>query len=400
MRGSSSKGVVSGASAAMLVCAAINLSSACSESAVPQLVADAGNVDAFDGPDPNACMTCASLAAVCAEPPGKDPGSALECPPDLDSPDLYAWAERQLKNGFRYRLSCSGVSTCPSSTMIVFGHGVDCETGFIFDANTKKLRARVSACNGWALSSCRGADGCFQNRCLPTRENVTFPSACPNLPQPPTGIADGSCGPQAVVNPTSPIPAYKPYQRQAVCSSAQMAAAYDACVGPNGNQTACTAWGNDPNNVACGACVFTPATAAGFGPVVAIVSRDTPLNMAGCLGIVLNEGASVTGCGAAQWAFDRCVRSACPAANCCADTASCTPAEKTALDVCKQASYAAGGPCEGTAIDLSTKCAALTTDAGAAESSCGTGATTSERDRALAIMSTFCGMPVVDAGGD
>lgn len=203
----------------------------------------------------------------------------------------------------------------------------------------------------------------------------------------------GTCSPQTVANPLQPTPAYKPYLRQAVCDSAQLEAFYTSCVADTATSQTCSAWEQNAANNSCNACLITQATANEWGPIVAVAQRDLPFNIAGCFGITLNEGSSTTGCGAARWAFDRCLRSACPVANCCADPANCTPAEEQAFTDCRANAFAAGGPCETASTDLNQKCTGLDTEAGQAalNQNCPLGDNVTLHDFTVAITNAFCG---------
>jgi hypothetical protein len=62
---------------------------ACDSREVPVLL------EATRTEDPNACAKCqTSLEAACATSDG-----GTSCPPDLDSPDLYAWVENEVLQG-------------------------------------------------------------------------------------------------------------------------------------------------------------------------------------------------------------------------------------------------------------------------------------------------------------
>jgi hypothetical protein len=205
----------------------------------------------------------------------------------------------------------------------------------------------------------------------------------------------GPCTPQAVAKPTEPTPAYKPYRKEAACSDAQLQGFYTACVDDNATSATCQSW--EDNNPACDACLITPGTAANWGPIIGIGRGDAPFNIAGCFGITLNEGASTTGCGAARWAFDRCLRSACPLANCFADINNTTQAEEAAYQQCtNDAADENTGVCKAATVALNTACAALDNDAMAAvlDQNCALGDNVSLHDFTIAITRTFCG------GGD
>lgn len=214
-----------------------------------------------------------------------------------------------------------------------------------------------------------------------------------------TGTTDSggpACTPQAVANPLTPTPAYKPYLKSPVCTTTQISDYYEACYGANASQTTCTNWENA--NTACDECLNTPASAAQWGETVLISNTDFPDNYGGCFGIVLNEGASTTGCGAARWAYDRCLVAACPDTACFADPANPTTAEQQAYDQCT--TDAEAGPCKPAVDALNTKCAALDNDATAAvlEAACGISEST-YKAQLLKMAATFCGGATGDAGG-
>jgi hypothetical protein len=171
-----------------------------------------------------------------------------------------------------------------------------------------------------------------------------------------------ACGPVAVPTPSSPNPAYKPYLKQAACTSAQIQSFYTACVDANATSATCQNW--QTSSPACGACILTAGTDASWGPILLIGNGDTPFNVAGCFGLTLNEGVSTTGCGAARWAFDRCLRSSCPVSSCFADPSNPTVQEEQDYEACRE--LAAQTTCAPVVAQVDTKCAALSSEAGAA----------------------------------
>jgi hypothetical protein len=215
----------------------------------------------------------------------------------------------------------------------------------------------------------------------------------------PDAPVTGQCSPQAVTNPTQPTPAYKPYLKTAACNNTQISTFFTQCVDTAATQTTCQSFLSDTNNTACNACLITPANQANWGPIVQVGTGDFPFNIAGCFGIVLNEGSSTTGCGAARWEFDRCLKASCPIENCCADPNNCTTAEDTAYSDCRSASYAAGAPCEAAVNDLNTKCAALDTDANAALLNTACPIQGTLQAFTVAITTSFCGGAASDGGG-
>jgi hypothetical protein len=150
---------------------------------------------------------------------------------------------------------------------------------------------------------------------------------------------------------------------------------------------------SDTANASCDACLITPGTAAAWGPIVQVGSGDAPFNIAGCFGLVLNEGASTTGCGAARWAFDRCLQSSCAIDTCCADPQNCTATEDQAYSDCRAAAFASGAPCESAANDLDAKCSALDNDAAAAllARDCPLDGNATLQQFTLGITGAFCG---------
>lgn len=135
--------------------------------------------DAQDGVDA-ACAHCGqSLATFCAD---TDAGNV--CPPALDSPDLFAWAQKMASRPSFRAPYCASMSQCGEQVMIAFPSGVDCGQEFIFDAKTKKLVAVAGTCDAFILVGCEAADGCMSGRCLPndTEGFTTGPPACPVLP--------------------------------------------------------------------------------------------------------------------------------------------------------------------------------------------------------------------------
>jgi hypothetical protein len=135
-----------------------------------------------------------------------------------------------------------------------------------------------------------------------------------------------------------------------------------------------------------------------------IIGRgDAPFNVAGCFGLSLNEGTSTTGCGGARWAFDRCLRAACPVANCFADVNNPTSAEEQAYEACRQAAADENtGVCRLAVADLTTKCAALDLDSSSSvvNQNCPLGSNVTLRQFTVAITRAFCGGAAADAGGE
>lgn len=221
----------------------------------------------------------------------------------------------------------------------------------------------------------------------------------------PVRAADGgTCSPHPVPNATSPVPAYKPYgQRPNACSAVQLAGFYAACIDGARSQT-CQSWQN--TNTGCNACIFTTSSAASWGPIIGVGAGDIPFNIGGCFGISLNEGASTTGCGAARWALDRCIRAACPVADCVADPKNPTAAEEAALAACRGAAADENaGACKEAIAQFRTKCAALDSDAGASavEHNCPIGEGVPREQFVIAIGNAFCGSlsdgDALDGGG-
>lgn len=337
--------------------------------------------------DPDACASCASLESTCAALDG----GPTSCPPDLDSPDLYAWAERQVTvNGLRGP-GCTSLQACPEKSFIFFGTGVDCGWAFVFDPTTKKLDAVTHYCNS---GRCSGARVCLPNRCVMHAFSEMRPAICPPLP-----FEDGGGGcPPRIANPTVAVPAYKPYLRSASCNVTQLQDFDTNCLAPGKDAGACADWENDPNNFGCATCLVTMEPKPQWGASVAIGQGDIPPNTAGCMGFLLVEGSSRTGCGAARWAFDRCVERACRPENCAFDWRNPTPEEASELAWCRY--NAARGVCKPAAELAAFACAALASDASAVDVDAACAPNGTERERMIAAARTLCGGAIADGGAD
>lgn len=144
----------------------------------------------LDAPDGNACTTSctATLESAC---------SKTDCPPSLDSPSFYAWAQSRIVPISFKAPDCMSFPHCPEMVMLFFGDGTDCGHEFLFDVTTKKLVAVTNTCDGFQNVNCAGASECIPNRCMPN-DNDGYnlsPPACPPLPEaglPDAAVTDGS----------------------------------------------------------------------------------------------------------------------------------------------------------------------------------------------------------------
>jgi len=173
---------------------------------------------------------------------------------------------------------------------------------------------------------------------------------------------------------------------QGVCSADQITGFYDACLGPDAGQAACSAFSApDGGNGGCAACILTPDSAHAYGP---LVNHGTFIsnNVAGCIQLTLPSELS---CAKAEAALVGCELAACEA-NCPV----AGPATRAAYDGCASAADAAG--CQS--YDQMASCVQSLTepDAGAA-AAC---APLSFKAFYDAVVPLFCGTPPApqDAG--
>jgi len=121
---------------------------------------------------------------------------------------------------------------------------------------------------------------------------------------------------------------------QGVCTTAQIAGFYEACLGSGATTAACTAFSaRDAGTGDCAACILTPDSAIAYGPLIGHGTFITN-NVAGCIQLTLPGELS---CAKAEAALDGCELAACEA-NCPVDDA----ATRAVYDGCAAAADGAG----------------------------------------------------------
>jgi hypothetical protein len=96
----------------------------------------------------------------------------------------------------------------------------------------------------------------------------------------------------------------------------------------------------------CSPCVFTPTTAANWGPLVKDPMGYLQNEVGSCLAQVENAA-----CGKAFFEFDTCLVAACPASDC---------GDQTAIDACQ--TKAAKGACKALNATVGTACPKISTE--------------------------------------
>jgi hypothetical protein len=168
------------------------------------------------------------------------------------------------------------------------------------------------------------------------------------------------------------------------CSSAQIAAYYDACLDPNSNAAGCTTFSSGASNKTCVSCLATDDTAPQYGPVIWHDNNFFfTINSAGCIADQQDD-MSDAGCGAAYQALVTCKEQACSA---------CLSAENSDFDrytTCKNSS-ATETECTGFIQTLDTVCGAALKDASSPIAICTPPSSDSAKDAYLQIAPIFCG---------
>jgi hypothetical protein len=132
----------------------------------------------------NSCASCPiTLDALCS------PDGGADCPPPLDSPNLYAWAQTLIGPAKLVAPICLSFDQCPEMVALYFKYPSACENlppggeAFLFDVTTKNLIAIVDTCDEFSIAHCQSASECIPNRCVPNENGfVTNSPACPVLP--------------------------------------------------------------------------------------------------------------------------------------------------------------------------------------------------------------------------
>ncbi len=201
-----------------------------------------------------------------------------------------------------------------------------------------------------------------------------------------TGMADVSlvlsCTPASVI--MSSHRAYRPAVAPSdACVGADGGALweeyFDVCLGPDKDSGQCATFKQE--NAACTACLVTPFTASGYGPVLDY-GGYVGGNVAGCLELTSSDPS----CAKTVQALTDCELDACEA--------NCPVTDPTSLAAREQCAADADTTVCGSVFAMATTCRATAADAGAAESACLLGPFEQFYD---AVAPLFCGLNPTDA---
>jgi hypothetical protein len=140
-----------------------------------------------------------------------------------------------------------------------------------------------------------------------------------------------------------------------VCAQSQIDGFFAGCVKTGATQQTCAPYGTSgtASNQACAKCLYTPSTAAAYGPLVD-KSGVVELNIAGCLALAESRPDG-SGCGGKFQANSQCEDAACKA-NCpVTDDASfaayqnCVQTADTTPNICQ--SYANAATCADQIVE-------------------------------------------------
>ncbi len=188
-----------------------------------------------------------------------------------------------------------------------------------------------------------------------------------------------ACTPGATVPGFTP--AWKPPTSAHMCTAAQIAGYFGACLNSPVDPKVCTAYMT--TNKACTTCLDTDETDKAYGPIIWHSSRSYfTFNIAGC---VATEQKDVTesGCGAAYQASVTCKQAACDA---------CLAAgnEYQKFQQCESA--AGKGACKSYATSLGAKCGQLQGGDASTNACFPATATEASKDYFARLAPVLCGM--------
>lgn len=145
---------------------------------------------------------------------------------------------------------------------------------------------------------------------------------------------------------------------QGVCTSADVRAFYNACLGSNAASSACTAWRNA--NGACGSCLLTARGSTRMGPFHTDpsqpASNENPASLVTDWGraiVATCVNAFVPGCGEPALDLDTCQTRACAPSGACAGVA------PTVLAACRAQATQASFACRAPYLTREAACAGV-----------------------------------------